>query len=159
MNPYASFIGSNDPIQEISETPAKLETLMDRLGPEAANRPWAAGKWTPAQVLSHLVDTEIVFAFRLRQALAQDHHVIQPYGQDDWAETYAQYDVKTGLETFTAVRAWNLLLIKNLPPAALAKPVTHPERGTMTLQTIIETMAGHDGNHLKQLEQALAAPI
>jgi hypothetical protein len=30
--------------------------------------------------------------------------------------------------------------------------VTHPERGTMTFQTIVETMAGHDRNHIKQIE-------
>ena len=34
----------------------------------------------------------------------------------------------------------------------MSKPVTHPERGTMTFQTLLETMAGHDLNHLQQLE-------
>jgi hypothetical protein len=35
--------------------------------------------------------------------------------------------------------------------ADLARPVTHPERGTMAVQTLVETMAGHDLNHLRQL--------
>jgi hypothetical protein len=34
----------------------------------------------------------------------------------------------------------------------LSKPLTHPERGTMTFQVLIETMAGHDLNHLGQME-------
>jgi hypothetical protein len=34
----------------------------------------------------------------------------------------------------------------------MSKPVTHPERGQMTFQVLIETMAGHDLNHLKQFE-------
>jgi hypothetical protein len=38
-------------------------------------------------------------------------------------------------------------------PNAANKPVLHPERGTMTFQTIIETMAGHDLNHLAQLQK------
>jgi hypothetical protein len=29
----------------------------------------------------------------------------------------------------------------------------HPERGEMTFDTIVETMAGHDLNHVKQLEE------
>jgi hypothetical protein len=33
---------------------------------------------------------------------------------------------------------------------------THPERGTMTFWTIVETMAGHDLHHLPQLERLAA---
>lgn len=35
---------------------------------------------------------------------------------------------------------------------AFSKRVTHPERGEMTFQTLIETMAGHDINHQRQIE-------
>jgi hypothetical protein len=45
-----------------------------------------------------------------------------------------------------------------VPAAALSKPLTHPERGEMPFQAIIETMAGHDLNHLKQLD-AIAARV
>jgi hypothetical protein len=38
-------------------------------------------------------------------------------------------------------------------PAAAQRTVTHPERGTMTFATIVETMAGHDLNHLAQLQR------
>ena len=56
------------------------------------------------------------------------------------------------MKTFTALRAWNLALIEKVGAPALSKPVRHPERGDMTFETIIQTMAGHDGNHLRQLE-------
>ena len=41
-------------------------------------------------------------------------------------------------------------------PAAANRKVTHPERGDMTFQTIVETMAGHDLNHLAQLQKMAA---
>ena len=44
------------------------------------------------------------------------------------------------------------MLIAKMLPGSASKPVTHPERGTMTFQTIVETMAGHDLNHLAQLK-------
>src|SRR6266403_2002831 len=50
------------------------------------------------------------------------------------------------LAVFTAVRQWNITLIQNASPELLAKPVSHPERGEMTFQTIVETMGGHDTN-------------
>jgi uncharacterized damage-inducible protein DinB len=152
LNPYASFVGDRDPIEVIRETAARLAALSEKLGPERLNRAPAPGKWSAREILCHLADSELTFGFRFRQALAEDHHVIQPFDQDKWAATYAAYDAGTALAMFSAAREWNLALIRNVPPAALSKPVTHPERGTMTFQTIIETMAGHDLNHIRQIE-------
>ena len=97
----------------------------------------------------------MVFAFRLRQTLAEPHHVIQPFDQDLWAAHYSAYDVESALAVFTAVRDFNVKLIRSLPPEALSKPVSHPERGTMTFRNVVETMAGHDVNHLGQLQSVL----
>jgi hypothetical protein len=38
----------------------------------------------------------------------------------------------------------------------MGRLVTHPERGEMTFKTLVETMAGHDLNHLGQLERIAA---
>ena len=56
------------------------------------------------------------------------------------------------MDVFGTVRKWNITLIKTIPAATLSKPLTHPERGQMTFQVLIETMAGHDLNHLRQIE-------
>ena len=90
---------------------------------------------------------------RLRQTLAEDHHVIQPFDQDKWARVYVDVPADDALDTFAAARAWNLRLIRDAMPAAAQRTVTHPERGTMTFATIVETMAGHDLNHLAQLQR------
>jgi len=93
-----------------------------------------------------------VFAFRLRQALAEPYHVIQPFDQDAWARRYAAYDAASALEMFAAAREWNLKLIAGIKEDELGKKLTHPERGEMVLGVIIETMAGHDLNHIAQIE-------
>ena len=108
------------------------------------------------EILCHLADCEIVFAYRLRQTLAEPHHTIQPFDQDIWADNYAAYDAESALAVFSAVRGFNVKLIASLPAEALSKPVTHPERGTMTFETIVETMGGHDLNHLAQIEKIAA---
>lgn len=152
MNPYASFLGGQNPAEVIAATPARLRNLAQSLGPDGLNRSTAPGKWTAREILCHLADCEVAFAFRLRQALAEPNHVIQPFDQDKWAATYAGYDGNAALYVFAALRGWNVELISNVPADALAKPVTHPERGTMTIQTIVETMGGHDINHIQQIE-------
>ncbi|MBV9302760.1 MAG: DinB family protein [Acidobacteriaceae bacterium] len=152
MNPYASALGNRDPFQVVANTPQQLARLFDSLGPERIEQSLVPGKWSPRQIVSHLADAEVAFAFRLRQALAEDHHVIQPFDQDKWANTYMGYEARTALDTFSSLRNWNLAFIRSVPKEAFSKPVTHPERGHMTFRTLVETMAGHDLNHVRQLE-------
>jgi uncharacterized damage-inducible protein DinB len=151
MNPYESHLEGRDPFAVIAETPQQLAQLVHSLDAKALDTPPAPGKWNIRQILIHLADCELAFAFRLRQAVAEDHHTMQPFDQDLWAAQYDAYDTFTALETFTAVRRWNILFLSALPHPAFAKAVSHPERGTMTLQTVVETMGGHDRNHLKQI--------
>jgi hypothetical protein len=152
MNPYAPQLGSHDPLAVIETTSQKLETLIGEIGPARIDEPRAPGKWSAKQIVSHLADCELTFAFRLRQTLSEDHHVIQPFDQEKWAATYSACTAAAALAVFSSVRRWNLLLIRSVIPAALPKPVTHPERGQMTFATILETMAGHDLNHIHQIE-------
>jgi uncharacterized damage-inducible protein DinB len=156
MNPYASILGGRDPLEVIRATVACIESLIAQRGAETLNRSPAPGKWSVRDILSHLADCEIVFAFRLRQALAEDHHVIQPFDQDAWAATYGQNDAAQALTVFSVVRQWNVALIQGMSAADLTRTVNHPERGEMTVQVVVDTMAGHDINHLGQIEKILA---
>lgn len=157
LNPYAKFLDGR-PLDEIlCESPSAVASLLQAMGADCAGKSPAPGKWCPAEIVAHLADCEIAFGFRLRQTLAEDNHTIQPFDQDKWAATYAGVSAEQALATFTALRNWNLRLFKQTLPAAAAKPVTHPERGAMTFHTIVETMAGHDLNHLEQLAR-IAAP-
>jgi DinB family protein len=152
VNPYAVHVGTREPRDVIESTAIELHRLAGRIGAARIRSPRAPGKWSARDILCHLADCEIVFAYRLRQALAEDHHVIQPFDQEKWEATYQLLDADAALATFEAVRNWNVALLKTVTESQLAKPVTHPERGVMTFATIVETMAGHDLNHIKQLE-------
>lgn len=151
QNPYERFLAGQEPLNVLVGTARHLEALLEELGPERANAAPAPGKWSAREIVCHLTDCEMVFAFRLRQTLAEDHHVIQPFDQEKWAQTYFAYPLREALAAFSAVRIWNLALLRSVPPDVYGKVVTHPERGAMTFNTIVETMAGHDLNHLGQL--------
>ncbi len=152
MNPYASYLGEKAPLTVIADTPQRLQSLLTKIGVDRSGQSPAPGKWSAREILCHLADCELVFAFRLRQTLAEPHHVIQPFDQDDWAKMYGAYDAPTALAVFSSARKWNLALIRAVPAADYSKPVTHPERGDMTFGVVLETMAGHDINHIRQIE-------
>lgn len=155
-NPYASHLAGRDPLEVIAATPGQLASFVRALGPERVEKKPAPGKWSAREIVCHLADCEVVFTYRLRQALAEDHHVIQPFDQDKWAAAYGAYDAPAALAVFSSLRRWNLSLIHGAPADAFSKSVTHPERGELTFKTLVETMGGHDLNHVKQLE-AIAA--
>lgn len=142
MNPYAAFLGERNPLEVIGSTAGELRSVLGRLTEEQVNRAPAPGKWSIREILCHLADCEIVFAYRIRQTVAEPHHRMQPFDQDIWSQAYPAYTAAAALATFTAVREWNVALAKTLSPETLAKPLTHPERGTMTLETVLETMGG-----------------
>jgi hypothetical protein len=153
LNPYEKFLDGRALDTILAATPAEIGKLIMAIGAEKENTAPAPGKWSPAEIVAHLADCELVFGFRLRQTLAENAPVIQPFDQDKWAATYMGVPAKQALEVFAALRGWNLRLIGLALPEAAERPVTHPERGAMTFLTIVETMAGHDLNHLGQLKR------
>jgi hypothetical protein len=156
LNPYERFLDGRPLKAILGATAAQIGLLLEAIGLEKQSVPPAPGKWSAAEIVCHLADCELVFAFRLRQTLAEDGPTIQPFDQEKWAEAYSGVTAGKALEVFTALRGWNLLLIASALPGAAERPVTHPERGTMTFRNLVETMAGHDLNHLSQLQRIVA---
>jgi hypothetical protein len=148
-----NFLGERNPVESLRQTTTRIQEVAAKLGPAGLARSYGPGKWTGAQVLAHLADAEMVIGYRLRQALTEDNHVIQPFDQELWAKKYEGVDGALALATFVAVRQWNLALIQGLTPQELARPAFHPERGPEGVGQIIKMLAGHDLNHLSQLEQ------
>lgn len=152
-NPYAKFVGERDALETIRQTPGAIRKLLKGMPEEQVRLSPAVNKWNAREIVCHLADCEVVFCFRLRQTLAEDHPVVQPFDQEKWALRYANLDVEMALGLFEAARAWNVRVIEATTAEERARQVTHPERGTMTFWTIVETMAGHDTNHLRALER------
>ena len=155
-NPYASFLDGRPATTILADSPVALAALFASIGPECATVSPAPGKWSPAQILSHLADCEIAHGYRLRQTLAEENHAMQPFDQDLWAIGYETRSAAQALAVFTALRQWNLLLIDDALPHHADRAASHPERGPLTFRTLVETMAGHDLNHIAQLQRVVS---
>jgi hypothetical protein len=106
-----------------------------------------------SEILCHLADCEIAFSFRWRQTLAETGYVAQSFDQDRWAPRYPSISGDDALRTFLALRGWNGILLDRLGPDDWSRALLHPELGEMTFGTLVGTMAGHDLNHLAQLNE------
>ncbi len=150
------LLGDQEPILVLEATPVKLEALLLQLGDDV-DRPYAPGKWDARHIFAHLADNELAAGFRLRQMVARVGEV-QPYDQDVWATRYAHADPALALGTFQALRAWNLALYATFDLDDWLTEVYHPERGPLSVDLAVRMLAGHDINHLGQLE-GLAAGL
>lgn len=156
MNEYRErilgLLGRDSPFEVLEATPGKVTALVERLGEEGLARRFGPGKWTGREVVGHLADVEIGTGFRIRQMVTLTDHVVQPYDQDAWARPYPKLDARLAARAFAALRAWNLSYYRTLSPADLARVAMHPERGEESVETLLRMAAGHDRNHLAQLE-------
>ncbi len=109
--------------------------------------------WSPAEVLTHLADTEVVTGWRLRQILAEDEPTIQPYDQERWATAlhYQKRDPTVALEAFGAARHANLEILRLLSDEEWERAYVQPEYGRQTLRAKIRHISDHDLAHLRQI--------
>jgi len=151
-------LGGMDPLKVQAATAAKLGRLVQRASAAKLRKRPAPGKWSVGEILAHLADAEIVTAWRMRQILGAPGTPIQAYDQDVWAAAghYEKRDARKSLEVFRSVREANLALLKSLKPEQRKQHGMHAERGVETIEHIARMMAGHDLNHLGQVERIMS---
>jgi len=99
----------------------------------------------------------VAISWRLRQILANNAIPIQAYDQDLWARTfnYARRDPRQSLANFRVLREANLALLKSVPRKLWENYGVHAERGNESVNHIVKMVAGHDLNHLQQIQKIL----
>src|SRR5262250_158682 len=106
-----------DPLRLQQAAPKKLATLIKGKQKKQLSRRPGPGKWSVAEIMAHLADSEIAISWRLRQILSSNGIPIQAYDQDAWATTldYAHRDPRESLELYRVLREANLALLKAAP--------------------------------------------
>jgi hypothetical protein len=145
------------PLAVQAATPKKLERLIKGLPTSKLRKRPAPGKWSVSEILAHLAEAEIVGAFRMRLILGAPGTPIAAFDQDAWVVSghYDKRDPRKSLEQFRVVREANLALLKSLTPEQWKHYGMHSERGQETIEHLVRMFAGHDINHLLQVETIL----
>lgn len=155
MTPYVArmleLLGDQDPIMVLGATPLRLEALTQGWSEADWARDYGAGKWDARHIIAHLADVEVGIGFRVRQMVAGAVD-LQPFDEKAWAKPYARFDPALALETFRALRTWNLARLASFDMDDWLRESYHPERGLISVDLSVRMSAGHDLNHLEQLE-------
>jgi hypothetical protein len=153
------YVAGKDPLKIQQTTAKKLQKLIKPLGKKRLRHRPAPAKWSIAEILAHLADSEIVASWRMRAILASDGAPIQGFDQEAWAKTfgYNERDPRESLKMFRLLREHNLSLLRSVPRKLWQNHGVHSERGKETVTTIVKLFAGHDVNHLLQVERIAKA--
>jgi len=153
------LLGEQEPLAVLADTPHELRRLTGDLSAAELARTEAEGRWSAAQVLQHLADSELVWGYRLRKVLAEDRPTLVGFDQDRWAARlgYAYADANRALAVFDALRAMHLAMLRAATEDDLARCGVHEERGEESVAHMMRLYAGHDLAHRRQLERIRGA--
>jgi uncharacterized damage-inducible protein DinB len=148
---------SGEPLAMQENTPGILQKLVANAAKDKLTSRPSPEAWSVAEILAHLVDAELVAGYRIRKIVNEPGTDIQAYDQNAWAANsrYAAKDPAQSLREFLALREMNLKFLRSLTPEQLERHGNHSERGRETVEQVARMIAGHDVNHVKQIEKIL----
>jgi len=147
-----------DPLAVQAQSPAILAELISNFPSDRLTSRPASGKWSVAEILAHLAEDEIATAWRYRQMIEHSGSVLAGFDQDLWANlgNYSARDPHDSLTLYRLLREANQLFLGSLTPEQWDCFGIHAERGRITVRDLATHMAGHDANHISQIQKILS---
>lgn len=129
---------------------ADLRTLLAAMPESDAHKAYAPGKWTLAESLVHVADTERVFSYRALRIARGDQTPLAGFEQDDWvpasrASARTLSDILTEIE---AVRNSSIVLVRSFDDTAVQHTGT-ASGASISVRALVWMMAGHFAHHLE----------
>ena len=151
---YIDKVKGEDGIQALEETEVAVQATFSSLTEEQWSHRYAPGKWSPKEMLGHLIDSERVFLFRALSAARGEKQPLPGYEQDDYVLTSGHHE-RTGaslLEERKLVRASGLILFRTMTETQLHTMGT-ANNAPVNANAILFLTAGHDLHHLEVLKE------
>jgi hypothetical protein len=136
--------------RDIRELPARLRQSVAGLSRVRLDTPYREGGWTVRQVVHHVADSHLNAFARFKLALTEDNPRIKPYDQDAWADTPdgRTAEIEASLSLLEGLHARWTVLLASLTPEDLARTVDHPERGKLSLASMLQLYGWHSRHHV-----------
>lgn len=149
------YVEGQDAVKVQRATASKLKKLTQGLTSKQLKWRPEPAKWSIAEIIAHLADAEVVASWRMRSVIGENGITIQPFDQDAWASVfeYQKRDAKRSLELFRVLRENNLAMLGEIPKQTWENYGMHLERGKESIAHLARMFAGHDTNHLLQVER------
>lgn len=146
-------------IDQYARGPEEIAAALQGFPPGQLTAHPIPGKWSAAEIVHHLSDSESISAIRIRRLLVERNAVIPAYDQDEYARVlrYNERDIAPALENFRSVRAVTAQLVRTLTEEQWRRQGFHTESGLYTAETWLAIYAAHAHGHAEQIRRLRAA--
>lgn len=134
---------------------AAIESALAGFPPDKLTARLVPEKWSAAEIVHHLADSEMTSALRLRKLLTEDFPVIFGYDQEAYAAKlrYNERPVAPALAALRAARETSLQLLEQMNEIDWRRAGWHTESGAYTIEKWLEIYAAHAHDHAAQIEK------
>ena len=150
---YISLIEEGELLNALERQPSELRSLLNGLDEEKGKYAYADGKWSIKEVLSHLIDGERIFSYRVLRISRGDETPIEGFEQDGYIEnSHAnERSFEDLLEELSLQREANLRMLKNLRDDGWKRLGT-ASQSPVSVRALGFIMAGHVRHHINILK-------
>lgn len=143
----------------LRQTPDEVAALLAGLSAEAMHRSPPEGGWAMRNVVTHLRDAQLVFAYRVDLFLHDEHPLLEMKAVWTWAAREEERPPTAAeiFETYRTSRTATLATLEGMPLAYWWRTGRHQEFGEVTLRQQASYFAAHERTHLPQLARLRAA--
>ena len=136
-------------VDAIAAAPMQLRQAVTGLSNAQLDTPYRPGGWTVRQLVHHVVDSHMNAYIRFRLALTEENPTIKPYNEAKWAELEdaRTLPVDVSLSLLELLHERLVALLRSTPDEAFARPLTHPENGPMTMDSLLCVYSWHGRHH------------
>ena len=151
---YIDQAGEGDIVRLMERQPAAADDFLRGISEERSLYRYAPGKWSICEVISHINDTERVFAYRALW-FARGFDSALPSFDQDISVAAADADARpwaSHIEEFNAVRAATFALFQHLPKEAWMRRGV-ASGNPFTVRALAFIIVGHVNHHLRVLRE------
>lgn len=140
---------------------AVVASALENFPPDKLTDRPIAGKWSAAEIVQHLADSEMTSAIRLRKLLTENFPVIYGYDQENYAAKlrYNERELSPALDALRAARATSLQILQNLSEDDWHREGWHTDHGRYSIEKWLEIYAAHAHEHAEQIRRLREAFI
>ena len=142
-------------IRQIAHAPAALRAAVADLSDGQFDTPYRPGGWTVRQVVHHVADSHMNAYCRCKFALTENNPTIKAYDEAEWAKVAdtARTPPDVSLSLLEALHKRWVILLESMQGSDFARPLQHPERGSITLDWMLQLYAWHGRHHAAHITE------
>lgn len=157
-NTYISLVDGDKAFSVLERQTAELNSMFSSMPDEKGVYTYAEGKWTIKEVLSHLIDGERIFAYRILRISRGDETPIEGFEQDGYIENSNANNRSFAdlLEEFDLQRRSNMLMLRNIDDEGSCRMGTASDK-PISVRALAYISAGHVTHHINILKERYIA--